>query len=395
MKSLVTLLRRFYKWEHFWLCLLVVATLILHFVIVDKPPSLILDEQYYINEARGIIENHEIEFEEHPPLGKLFIITGIKIFGDNTLGWRFFSIVLGTACIILFYFICRSLGMSPWATNFATFLLALENMTFIQASVAMLDVFFLVFMLAAYLLYLNRRYITAGIAVGLSVLAKLSAVLSVPALIIHWFFTRTKRSRWFALTIALSVITFLALMPLLDYFTVLDFDDVTTPFERIETMVNMTSSLTFENSTHESMSRPWEWLISYRPMPFWWDPHYISGISPSVWALTIPTFAYMVYKAVRRDEAGLFGAAWFTSTYLLWIPASLITGRLSYLFYFYPSIGAICIGLGLGMSELIRLFQTRKSGKLKWTSLSVVVIIVLAHLVSFMLLYPLFPIRYY
>jgi len=395
LKSLVTLLRRFYKWEHFWLCLLVVATLILHFVIVDKPPSLILDEQYYINEARGIIENHEIEFEEHPPLGKLFIITGIKIFGDNTLGWRFFSIVLGTACIILFYFICRSLGMSPWATNFATFLLALENMTFIQASVAMLDVFFLVFMLAAYLLYLNRRYITAGIAVGLSVLAKLSAVLSVPALIIHWFFTRTKRSRWFALTIALSVITFLALMPLLDYFTVLDFDDVTTPFERIETMVNMTSSLTFENSTHESMSRPWEWLISYRPMPFWWDPHYISGISPSVWALTIPTFAYMVYKAVRRDEAGLFGAAWFTSTYLLWIPASLITGRLSYLFYFYPSIGAICIGLGLGMSELIRLFQTRKSGKLKWTSLSVVVIIVLAHLVSFMLLYPLFPIRYY
>lgn len=395
MKSLVTLLRRFYKWEHFWLCLLVVATLILHFVIVDKPPSLILDEQYYINEARGIIENHEIEFEEHPPLGKLFIITGIKIFGDNTLGWRFFSIVLGTACIILFYFICRRLGMSPWATNFATFLLALENMTFVQASVAMLDVFFLVFMLASYLLYLNRRYITAGIAVGLSVLAKLSAALSVPALIIHWFFTRTNRSRWFALTIVLSVIAFLALMPLLDYFTVLDFADVTTPFERIKTMVNMTSSITFESSTHESMSRPWEWLLSYRPMPFWWEPHYISGISPSIWALTIPTFAYMVYKAVRRDEAGLFGAAWFASTYLLWIPASLITGRLSYLFYFYPSIGAICIGLGLGMSELVRLFQTRKSGKLKWTSLSIVIIIVLAHIVSFMLLYPLFPIRYY
>jgi dolichyl-phosphate-mannose-protein mannosyltransferase len=395
LKSLVTLLRRFYRWEHFWLCLLVVSTLVLHFVIVDKPPSLVLDEQYYINEARGIIENHEIEFEEHPSLGKLFILAGIKIFGDNTLGWRFFSIVLGTACIVLFYFICRRLEMSPWATNLATFFLALENMTFIQASVAMLDVFFLVFMLAGYLLYLNRKYIAAGISLGLSVLAKLSAALSVPALIIHWFFSRSKPSRWFALTLVLSVITFIGLMPIFDYFIVQNFADVTSPFARIKTMVDMTSSLTFGNSTHEAMSRPWEWLIFYKPMPFWWTPHYISGISPSVWALTIPTFAYMIYKAIRRNEAGLFGAAWFTSTYLLWIPASLITGRLSYVFYFYPSIGAICIGMGLGLAELIQLFRARESGKLKWTALSIVIVIILAHIVSFMLLYPLFPIRYY
>ncbi len=395
MKSLVTLLRRFYKWEHFWLCLLVVATLVLHFVIVDKPASLILDEQYYINEARNIIENHEIQFEEHPPLGKLFIVTGIKIFGDNTLGWRFSSIILGTACIILFYFICRRLDMSPWAVNIATFLLALENMTFIQASVAMLDVFFLVFMFAAFLLYLNRKYIAAGISAGLCVLAKLSGALMMPTLMIHWFFSRAKHSRWFVLTIVLSVITFIGLMPLFEYFIVQNFSEVISPFERIKTMVSMTSSLTFDTTTHEAMSRPWEWLLSYRPMPFWWTPHYISGISPSVWALTIPTFAYLVYKAIKRNEAGLFGAAWFASTYLLWIPASLITDRLSYPFYFYPSIGAICIGLGIGLSELIHLFQTRESGKLKWTSLSIVVLIVLAHIVSFMLLYPLFPIRYY
>lgn len=395
MNAFLSLLRRLYKWEYIWLCLIVLATLVLHFVIVANPSSLILDEYYYVREARSISENHTILFQEHPPLGKLLIVAGTKTFGDNTLGWRFSSIILGTGCIVLFYFICRRLNMSSKAASIATFLLAFENMTFIQNSVAMLDVFFLFFMLVAFLLYLSRKYISSGIAVGLSALAKLTGALAMPALIIHWFFTRTSRSRWFALTVALSVITFVVLMPLFDYFIVQNFSDVTSPLERIKTMLSLSGSLTFNTTTHESMSRPWEWLINYKAMPYWWTPHYIAAISPSIWALIIPTFAYMLYKAIKRDNAGLFGVAWFSSTYLLWIPASLITNRISYPFYFYPSIGAICIGLGMGISQLIDLFQRRKSGKLKWTVLGIVVLIFLVHIVSFMILYPLFPIRLY
>ena len=395
MKAVLSLLRRLYKWEYIWLCLIVLATLVLHFVIVANPNSLILDEQYYVNEARNISDNHTIQFQEHPPLGKLFIVSGMKIFGDNTLGWRFFSILLGTGCIVLFYFICRRLNMSSRTASIATFLLALENMTFIQASVAMLDVFFLFFMLAAFLLYLSQRYIAAGIVVGLSALAKLNGALAMPVLIIHWFFSKISRSRWFALTVALSVITFVVLMPLFDYFITQNFSNVSNPFNRIKTMLSLSGSLTFGSTTHPSMSRPWEWLINYKAMPYWWAPHYIAAISPSIWALIIPTFAYMLYKAIKRDEVGLFGAAWFASTYLLWIPASLITNRISYVFYFYPSIGAVCLGLGMGLSQLIDIFKGRKSGKLKWTVMGIVVLILLAHIVSFMILYPLFPIKLY
>jgi dolichyl-phosphate-mannose-protein mannosyltransferase len=395
LNSAVARLRRFYRWEHFWICLLVVLTLVLHFAIVDKPASLILDEQYYVKEARNIIENHAIQFQEHPPLAKLFIVSGIELFGDNTLGWRFFSIIMGTACIVLFYFICRRLGMSRPAVNLATFLLALENMSFVQASVAMLDVFFLAFMLAAFLLYLNRRHILSGISAGLSVLAKLTGALGIPAMVIHWFFTREKRSRWFALTLVIAVVVFLGVMPLLDYAIARSFVHFISPLERIKTMLSMTGSLTFATSTHESMARPWSWLLTYRPMPFWWTPHYISGISPSVWALIIPTFGYMVYKSVKRNEAGLFGAAWFTSTYLLWIPLDIITDRLTYVFYFYPSVGAVCLGLGLALSDLLGIFRKRPSGKLKWTVLGVVVLVILVHIVSFMILYPLFPIKFY
>ncbi len=392
LKKILSLLKRLYRWEYIWLCLIVLTTLALHFAIVANPNSLILDEQHYVNEARQIIDEHTFKFQEHPPLAKLLIVAGIKIWGDNTMGWRFFPIVLGTGSIVIFYFICRRLNMSNRAASIATFLLAFENMTFVQNSVAMLDVFPLFFMMAAFLLYLNFRYISAGIAVGLSTLAKLFGALAVPAMVIHWFFSRVNRSRWFALTVALSVIVFVVLLPLLDYIVTHDF---TSPVERIKTMLSLTSSLTFDNTTHESLSRPWAWVIGYKAMPYWWAPHYIATISPSIWALIIPAFAYMIYRAVKRDEAGLFGLSWFASTYLLWIPLSLITNRVSYPFYFYPSIGAVCIGVGMGISQLIDIFKARQSGKLKWTILGVIAVIFLVHIASFMILYPLFPIKLY
>ncbi len=391
------LLKKIYKWEYIWLCLIVLATLALHFAIIYTPKEPILDEIYYVNEARSISDNQTILRQEHPPLGKLIILGGVEIFGDNTLGWRFFSVVLGTGSIVIFYFLCRRLNLSNRAASIATFLLAFENMTFIQNSVAMLDVFYLFFMFAAWLLYLNARYINAGIAAGLSVLAKLFGALSVPAMIIHWFFTRAKRSRWFALTVALSVITFIALLPVCDLIIHRNLAAVPNPITEIKTMLSLTGSLTFHNASHPSMARPWEWVINpTKIMPFWYDPHYNSMVSPSVWVLIIPAFAYLLYLTIKkRDEAGLFGLAWFASTYLIWIPLVLITDRITYPYYFYPSVGAICLGIGMGLSRLIDIFKERQSGKLKWTVFGIVVFIFLFHIVSFIFLYPAFPMNAY
>lgn len=385
-------LSRAYRWEYFWLCLLVVATLVMHFIVIASPPELILDEQHYVNEARNIIAEHEIVRPEHPPLGKLFIVAGIELFGDNPWGWRFFSVIFGTATIVLFYFLCRRLDMSRNAASIATFLLALENMTFVQASVAMLDVYCLTFMLAAYLLYAGRQYAASGIAVGLSALAKLNGALAALVLFIHWLFRRQGRSWWFALTVVLAPMAFVGLMPLFDLAIVRDFSALEDPISRIKTMLSLSSSLTFSTVDHPAMSRPWEWLLAYKPMGYWYNPHYIAGISPSVWALIMPTFAYLVYRAVRGSQAGLFGAAWFAGTYLVWIPLSLITDRVSYIYYFYPTVGAVCLGLGLGLSQLLDFYQRRRPGKLKRTILALFVFYLVAHLACFVGLSPLFPI---
>jgi predicted membrane-bound dolichyl-phosphate-mannose-protein mannosyltransferase len=387
-------LTKTYRWEYFWLLLMVAATLAMHFAIIANPNQLIFDEQHYVGDAKNIIEKHETLRLEHPPLGKLFIVAGIKLFGDNPWGWRFFSVIFGTASIILFYLLCRRLGMSRTNASIATFLLAFENMTFVQNSLAMLDVYFLTFMLAAFVLYTYGRYISSGVAVGLGALAKLNGALAFPAIGIHWLFTRQKRSQWFLFTLLVAPLAFVELMIPLDFAIVQNWSKLVDPIHRIVTMLSMSSSLTFAHTVHESLSRPWEWLLAYKPLAYYITPHYTCAISFSTWALAMPTFAYMVYRAVRRDEAGLFGAAWFFSTYLIWIPASIITDRVSYLYYFYPTVGSICLGMALGLGQLLDIFHKRPRGKLKWTVLSVVIFILLVHLASFVILAPVSPVPY-
>jgi len=352
-----------------------------------QPDTLVLDEQHYVGDARSILEGQDKVRFEHPPLGEFFIVSGIRLFGDNPLGWRFFPIIFGTICIVFFYFVCRKLNMPNEASLFATFLLSLENLSFVQASVAMLDVYSLTFMLCAFLLYLNRGYLLSGISMGLSALAKLSGILAFPTILIHWFFTGRTRPRWMLASVLLAPVSILLLLPSLDFIV---WGQPFNPIYRIKTMFSLGSSLTFANVTHEAASYPWDWILHPEIMFFWYDPHYIGMTSLTVWALIIPTVLYMFFRARKGNNASLFGISWFASTYLIWIPVSLITDRISYPYYFYPTIGAICIGLGLGLSQLLDVWKTKRPGKLRWTVIMVISGYLLLHIGVFVVLSPVF-----
>jgi len=293
---------------------------------------------------------------------------------------------MGSIGIILFFLICRRLNLSRRTSSIATALYGFENFTFLLSSVAMLDVFFVTFMLAFFLLYLQRRYVLSGILIGLSALAKLYGALASPTLLIHWIFSKTKPSRWFVLTVILAPLSFLALLPVFDFVITKQWQN---PLLRINEMLSLSGSLTFANTQHEALSRPWEWIINYKPMAFWYTPHYSGAISPTIWVLIIPVVLYLFYQTVRRNEAGIFGFAWFFSTYLLWIPISIITNRISFVYYFYPTIGAICLGLGLGINQIME-WLPNKSRKVKKTILALIIIFFLAHATAFVILSPVF-----
>ena len=380
------------RWEHFWFCLLILVTLIMHLCIISNTYDHILDEAHYVNDANRIIQEHETARLEHPPLAKLFIVAGIHIFGDNPWGWRFFSVIFGTGTLVFFYFLCRRLGMSWMASNLATTLLAFENMTFVHAGVAMIDVHYVTFMVASFFFYIKQKDVTSGVFVGLSGLAKLNGLLALPVIGVHWLFSRQKRRWWVILIFLFAVLTFLVLMMPLDLAILQSTENFVDPISRIDYMMDTTGSLTFESVDHPSESRPWEWLLTFKPMAYHWTPNYVGGISPTIWVFIMPTFLYLVFRAIRRDEAGLFGAAWFFGTFLVWIPATFITDRVTYPYYFYPTIGAICIGLGIFLAWLVDLFKKRGSGKLRWVFLSIVILYLIAHLTCFIIMSPLFPI---
>jgi predicted membrane-bound dolichyl-phosphate-mannose-protein mannosyltransferase len=384
--KLKQLLSRFWKWEYKWLCLLVVVVLALHFAIIAIPDKPVFDELHYVNDARGVISGQETARGEHPSLSKLFVIGGMLIFGDNPLGWRFFSVILGTISIVLFYLICRNLQMTRRASFLATFLLAFENFTFLISGMAMLDVASLTFTLAAFWLYLRGNYPASGIMVALSALAKLNGALAIIAILLHWLIVRRDRVWEFIALMFFAPFFFVFLMPLTDLYT---FHQWMNPLTRISTMLSGSAGLTFANVTGTYPQHPIEWIFRWDMTPFYFHPNFLGVVSYSVIFLVVPVLIYLLVKAIKHHDAGFFGLCWFAGTYLIWIPAVWITNRVTYPYYIYPTIGVFCIGLGMGLSELIRIFEVRRSGKLRWAAISFVVLFLLAHLIFFVLVSPL------
>ncbi|MBI2831624.1 MAG: glycosyltransferase family 39 protein [Chloroflexi bacterium] len=379
--------KRLSKREHFWLCVMLAVTLAFHFAIIMQPSSTAFDEQHYVTDARSIIEGNGTQRQEHPDLAKLIIVGGIKLFGDNPFGWRFLSVVFGSIVIVLFYLICRRLGMKKQATLIATFLLSFENLTFIQSSVAMLDVYNVALMLAAFLLYLKGGYLLSGITAGLSALAKVGGILVLPAMFLHWFLVRRNRVRHFFAGLVIAPVFFFLFLPLFEYTVNGKFSD---PIARIKHIFTASGSLTFEKFPTEIATRPWEWLLRPNILYYNYEPVYTGTISFTVWALIIPAVVYMVFRARKGNNAAIFGLAWFASTYLVWIPLNLITDRLTYLYYFYPTVGAVCIGLGLMGSQLLDVWRSERSLRVRRTALIAVRTYLVLHAVVFVLLSPAF-----
>jgi dolichyl-phosphate-mannose-protein mannosyltransferase len=402
------MLSRFSRWEYKWLCLLVVVILVLHFAIIAIPDKPVFDELHYVTDARSVISGHETARGEHPPLSKLGVIAGMLIFGDNPLGWRFFSVIFGTISIILFYLICRNLQMSRRASLLATFLLAFENFTFLLSGMAMLDAVSLTFTLAAFWLYLRGNYPASGIMVALSALAKLNGALVIIAIFLHWLIVRRDRRLQFFALVFFAAFFFVFLMPLGDYYL---FHQWMNPLDRISTMQSGSAGLTFANVTGTYPQYPIEWIFRWDLTPFYFHPNYLGVVSFTVEFLIVPVLIYLLIRGIYHhssrgfsikrplagfqmsdkpgSDAAIFGLCWFAGTYLVWIPAVWITNRVTYPYYIYPTIGAFCIGLGMGLSQLIRFFEVRQSGKLRWAAISFVVLFLLAHLAFFVLISPL------
>jgi len=374
-------------WEHIGITLITLVTLIMHFSIIMLPEKPLFDEAFYSADGKSIVDGQGTLRTEHPPLGKFFVATGILLFGDNAFGWRFFSVVAGTAILILFYLICRELSLPKIATQIAVYLLAFENITFVQASVGMLDVYMVAFSLGTFYLYLKGKYLPAAIFAALSVMAKLNGALVVPVIALHWVIARRDRPGYFIPAMLFAPVAFFLILPLVNFPIEGEWQN---PFRVTEVMLNATQSLTFANVDHEVRQVPWDWFIHWMRIAYWFKPNYWGNLSLQIWALGIPTAVYLFLRGLWKNNGGKFGLSWFIGTYLLWMPLVWITDRVTYGFYVYPTVGALCLGLAIFFNDTLKLGLRFKGGKLKWVAFGLVVLCMVGHMVSFVLMSPVF-----
>nr|WP_232533996.1 phospholipid carrier-dependent glycosyltransferase [Plantactinospora sp. KBS50] len=174
-RRLAPLDRRLDPWSWLATGVVVVIAGILRLVGLSHPPGKVFDEIYYARDSWGLL-NHGAEWNYetntpsyvvHPPLGKWLIALGewafgyadpdqhISVAGHLTttapeFGWRISAALIGTLSVLLAVRIGRRLFHSTALGCAAGLLMALDGFHLVLSRTALLDIFLLFFVFAAF-----------------------------------------------------------------------------------------------------------------------------------------------------------------------------------------------------------------------------------------------------
>jgi dolichyl-phosphate-mannose-protein mannosyltransferase len=138
--------------------LVVAMAAVLRLIGLEHPRGKIFDEVYYATEGHDLL-THGVEwnpttntgnFVVHPPLGKWLIGLGEKMFGYHEFGWRIMPMVVGTLSILILIRVTRRMFRSTVLGLAAGLLMSLDGMEFVLSRTALLDIFLMFFILAAF-----------------------------------------------------------------------------------------------------------------------------------------------------------------------------------------------------------------------------------------------------
>ncbi|HEY3687185.1 MAG TPA: phospholipid carrier-dependent glycosyltransferase [Streptosporangiaceae bacterium] len=174
-----------------WLGPLIVTALagFLRFDRLGNPHAIVFDETYYAKDSAALlkfgVEHSTVgnadklllaghtniwtdggSFIVHPQVGKWMIAVGEYFFGVTPFGWRFSAAVIGTLAVLLIARIARRMTRSTMLGCVAGLLLSLDGLEFVQSRTALLDIFLMFWILAAFgCLVIDRDQARAKLAV--------------------------------------------------------------------------------------------------------------------------------------------------------------------------------------------------------------------------------------
>jgi len=269
--------------------LIALASFVLRIINLGLPKGFVFDEIYYVDGARDLlkygveIDGANPEFIVHPPVGKWLIASGIKLFGDNEFGWRFASAVFATLLILLFARLVHVLFYSPLLTALGAALMSLDGLLLVHSRTALLDLFLTFFTLLGVLLWHRNRHVWAGIAFGLAIGCKWSAIyfVAVIGLIAVYKILVVHDIRKSAQQIAAKFLQY-GLLPVVVYTLTWTGWFISNrgwsrqwssnPFvswlHYHSEMLNFHTGLT---EKHPYEANPWSWLVMGRPTSFFYE----------------------------------------------------------------------------------------------------------------------------
>jgi dolichyl-phosphate-mannose--protein O-mannosyl transferase len=286
---------------------------------LGTPKGFVFDEVYYVDGARDYLAHgvevtgQEPEFVVHPPVGKWLIALGIKIFGDNEFGWRFMGALLGAAMIVLIALITHRLFRNSYLTIAASALMAMDGLALVHSRTALLDIYLSFFVLLATYLFLTRWHWWAGIALGLAVATKWSALyyLALFGLVALYraFNHNTGRN---LIKPTLKTVAQYALIPFSIYITSWAGWFISARGWARDYSSNIIVSFIHYHSQmlgfhtglvqkHSYQANPWSWLVMGRPTSFFYETPKNCGAdhcSQEVLALGTPLLWWLATIAV-------------------------------------------------------------------------------------------------
>ncbi|HZP45039.1 MAG TPA: phospholipid carrier-dependent glycosyltransferase [Candidatus Binataceae bacterium] len=362
------------------LALLVLVSGVLRFWHIGHPPEIVFDEVHFVGQARHYLHNEPF-LDPHPPIAKLLIAAGILLHGDTSASWRLANATLGTLMVAITYLLGRRLFRSRLAAFFAAALVALDGYFIVDSRIGCIDIVYLTFAAAAYLLLfrflqtpslLGRRRVLLPLAVALGLC--LGSKLYVPAitflLVASFAFyamlqrplpeiasrrqsgsadLNRMRPAFGALLMTSAIAAMVYILSFTPHYLLGWWGGIADLFHYYKDVIWYEKSVA--SATHPYASPWWSWPLMLRPVAYWQNFPPQGAIvatiwgagNPLTWWAVVPAMAITAVRALERPSlTRVFLVIGFIAYYVIWIPI----GRVLFLYHYMPSVYIGYLALG-------------------------------------------------
>jgi len=285
----------------------------------------------------------------HPPLSKLGMVLGMKVFGQNSFGYRVPGAILGTAAIYLIYILSKKLFKDEVVGIISAAVFSLDGLPLVLSRIGMNDSYLLFFSLLSIIFFLKRNDTLSAISFGLAISSKWSAIWVAPILFVIWL-----RRNPLKLTLKEMLITAFsfAVFPITIY--LLTYTPMFLTGHNITTWWGMQQQMwwyhTGLRATHPYTSLWWTWPLDIRPI-YLYTSNEINGWVARIYAMGNPfvfwfglssIFYCGIISWLEKNKT----LALVVFSYLIFFVPWAASPRIMFIYHYLPSIPFLAIATG-------------------------------------------------